>query len=288
MGDARRFRAWPLLLMGAPAAVAIWSGWVGLGGMAGFGPIRPLPGILPHVVINTAITLPVGVEAYGAYALGAWLRPGTPPGARRFARWSAIGALLLGGLGQVAYHLLAAVHAVRAPWPVIVAVSCIPVVALGFGAALAHLLGSGGEAVPVRPLGRDWLAVVTPVASALAGRLAPPRGHHAAVPGEHPSLPVAAPPVSTPREKPAVTSREAKPAAPASAVARVRRKGPASAADEEVRAAIRELRADDPAVTTYKVTKELKGSKGGIGDVRAARLLAEVLAERPGLHAVAE
>ena len=90
--------------------------------------------------LNTAITLPIGVEAYGAYALGAWLTPETPERARAFARRSAIGALVLGMLGQVVYHLLAAAHAARAPWPVVVLVSCLPVVTLGFGAALTHLL----------------------------------------------------------------------------------------------------------------------------------------------------
>jgi hypothetical protein len=52
--------------------------------------------------------------------------------------------------GQVIYHLLAAVHAVRAPWPVVVLVSCIPVVTLGFGAALTHLLrgAPAGDLVP--------------------------------------------------------------------------------------------------------------------------------------------
>ena len=90
--------------------------------------------------LNTAITLPVGVEAYGAYALGAWLTPGTPERARSFARRSAVGALALGMLGQVVYHLLAAAGAARAPWPVVVLVSCLPVVTLGFGAALTHLL----------------------------------------------------------------------------------------------------------------------------------------------------
>ena len=133
-------RRWPLLLIAAPAAVAVWSGWVGLGGMCGFGVIHPLPGIWDALRLNTAITLPVGVEAYGAYALGAWLTPGTPEQARTFARRSAVGALVLGMLGQVVYHLLAAAHAARAPWPVVVLVSCLPVVTLGFGAALTHLL----------------------------------------------------------------------------------------------------------------------------------------------------
>ena len=149
--DARRVRRWPLVLIGAPAAVAVWSGWVGLGGLCGFGPVHLLPGIDDGFVVNTAITLPIGVEAYGAYALGAWLRPGGITGrARRFARGSAIGSLALGMAGQVIYHLLAAAHATRAPWPVVMLVSCLPVVAIGFGAALVHLLGEHAPA-PVRP-----------------------------------------------------------------------------------------------------------------------------------------
>ena len=100
-------RRWPLVLIAAPAAVAVWSGWVGLGGMCGFGLVQPFPGIVAWH-LDTAITLPVGVEAYGAYALGAWLTPGTRERARTFARRSAIGALTLGMLGQVVYHPLAA------------------------------------------------------------------------------------------------------------------------------------------------------------------------------------
>jgi len=48
--------------------------------------------------------------------------------------------------GQVIYHLLAAAHAARAPWPVVVLVSCIPVITLGFGAALSHLLRATDDA----------------------------------------------------------------------------------------------------------------------------------------------
>lgn len=102
-------RRWPLVLIAAPAAVAIWSGWVSLGGLCGFGTVRPLPGILPWH-LDTAITLPVGVEAYGAFALGGWLAPGgVPAAARTFARRSAIGALALGmapagGRGVPCHH----------------------------------------------------------------------------------------------------------------------------------------------------------------------------------------
>lgn len=160
---------WPLLLIGAPAAVAIWSGWVGLGTMCGFGLIHPLPGIWDHARLNTAITLPIGVEAYGAYALGAWLSPGVPSAAKRFARWSAIGSLALGMTGQVIYHLLAAAHSHRAPWPVIVVVSCVPVVTLGFGAALTHLLRDAtGDTETAK------VSLTAPLVAALAARIAPP------------------------------------------------------------------------------------------------------------------
>jgi hypothetical protein len=138
-------RRWPLILIAAPAAVAVWSGWVGLGTLCGFGIVHPLPGIASGFELNTAITLPVGVEAYGAYALGAWLTPGAGPAARRFARRSALGALGLGMAGQVIYHLLAAAHATRAPWPVVMLVSCLPVLTLGFGGALTHLLRAGHD-----------------------------------------------------------------------------------------------------------------------------------------------
>jgi hypothetical protein len=134
------------VLIATPAAVAVWSGWVGLGTLCGFGLIHPFPGFAGGVQLNTAITLPIGTEAYGAYALGAWLTPANvSDSARAFGKRSAIGALALGMLGQVIYHLLAAAHSHRAPWPVVVLVSCVPVVTLGFGAALTHLLRSGAR-----------------------------------------------------------------------------------------------------------------------------------------------
>ena len=119
-GTGTRTYPWPLLFIAAPAAVAVWSGWVGLGGMCGFGPVHLLPGIAPGFMVNTAITLPVGVEAYGAYALSAWLSGTGSERTRTFARRSAIGALVLGCLGQVVFHLLAAAHWTEAPWPVVV------------------------------------------------------------------------------------------------------------------------------------------------------------------------
>jgi DNA-binding transcriptional ArsR family regulator len=157
MTESRSFPRWPLAVIASPAAVAVWSGWVGLGSLCGFGIVHPLPGIADSFRLDTAITLPVGVEAYGAYALGAWLTPGIGPGARRFAKWSAIGSLALGMAGQVIYHLLAAARAARAPWPVVVLVSCLPVLTLGFGAGLTHLLHAGtpAEADPATDTSAD-------------------------------------------------------------------------------------------------------------------------------------
>ena len=138
--EQRPVRAWPVLLLAAPAAVAIWSGWVGLGQLTGFGEVHPLPGLADGWTINTAITLPIGMEAYAAYALRAWLTPGTPVRARQFAKRSAFGALILGALGQIAYHLMVAAGVTAAPWPITTGVACLPVAVLGMGAALAHLL----------------------------------------------------------------------------------------------------------------------------------------------------
>ena len=73
------------------------------------------------------------------------------------AKWSAICSFALGMAWQVAYHLLAQAGAARAPWPVTTIVSCLPVLVLAMGTALAHMLradagtaadhGTGGPAV---------------------------------------------------------------------------------------------------------------------------------------------
>ena len=147
----RPVRSWPLLVLAAPAAVAVWSGWVGIGQMTGFGQIHPLPGIWDSLHVDTAVTLPIGVEAYAAFALRVWLTtsPVVSDRTRRFARRSAIAALVLGMGGQVAYHLLAQAGMSRAPWEVTTAVACLPVLVLGMGSALAHLLRS--DAAPPVP-----------------------------------------------------------------------------------------------------------------------------------------
>ena len=94
----------------------------------------------------------VGVEAYAAYALRAWLaREHSISGrTRRFAKWSAICSFALGMAGQVAYHLLAQAGAARAPWPVTTIVSCLPVLVLAMGTILAHMLRDDAGPATVR------------------------------------------------------------------------------------------------------------------------------------------
>jgi hypothetical protein len=143
--DVRPVRSWPVLLLALPAFVAVWSGWVGLGTLTGFGVVHPLPGIADGFTINSAITLPIGVETYAAFALRVWLSGQVPATARQFAKWSALAALVLGALGQVAYHLLEAAGVTRAPWQITTVVACLPVAVLGMGAALAHLVHAGPQ-----------------------------------------------------------------------------------------------------------------------------------------------
>jgi len=135
-------RSWPVLVLAVPAAAEVWSGWVGIARLTGFGMVSPLPGIWPSLHLDTSITLPVGVEAYAAYALRAWLAPehAVSPRTRQFAKWSALLSLALAMAGQVTYHLLAGAGVTRAPWAITTIVSCLPVLVLAMGTTLAHLL----------------------------------------------------------------------------------------------------------------------------------------------------
>jgi hypothetical protein len=101
-----------------------------------------LPGIWPSLQLDTAVTLPVGVECYAAYALRAWLATdhAISDRTRRFARRSAIFSFALGMAGQVAFHLMDQDQVTRAPWAITTLVSCLPVLVLGMGTALAHML----------------------------------------------------------------------------------------------------------------------------------------------------
>src|SRR5689334_15667447 len=167
-------RSWPLLVLAVPAAAEVWSGWVGIARLTGFGMVSPLPGIWPSLHLDISITLPVGVEAYAAYALRAWLagEHAVSPRTRRFAKWSAMLSFALGMAGQVTYHLLAGAGMTRAPWAITTIVSCLPVLVLAMGTTLAHMLRddaltaraagehrtrqSGGWSVSWSPEDRTW------------------------------------------------------------------------------------------------------------------------------------
>jgi hypothetical protein len=195
----RRPRA--LILIALPAAVVLWSGWVGLGQKCGFGLVQPLPGIT-RWRLDTAITLPIGAEAYAVYALGTWLNPsnGITDRARSFARWSALGSLALGLLAQVAFHLLTAHHVIVAPAPVVVLVSSVPVVVVGCAAALTHLTHTAPtlDAVP-GPQSAVPVPAAVPVPEAVPGT------HPATVPAStaeaYPERPVPEP-AAVPRTAP--------------------------------------------------------------------------------------
>ena len=148
---ATRAPRWVLItlaVIGMGAFVATWAGWVGLGGLTGFGKVHPLPGIWNDLEIDTAITLPLGIEAYAFLSLGAWLSGWAPnPASAKFAMWSGLFSIVLGMSAQVAYHLLVTSPGHQegspggvAPWGVVLAVSCIPNTVLAFGSILAHLL----------------------------------------------------------------------------------------------------------------------------------------------------
>ncbi|GAA3740037.1 hypothetical protein [Salinactinospora qingdaonensis] len=145
-------------VVAASAFVAIWGGWVGLGTLAGFGPVNLLPGIGEGLTVDLAITLPLGVEAFAAIALYVAVSGIVAGGARVFAWCSAAGALMVGAFGQATYHLLTAERQPHAaPMPVVVFVSVLPVAVLGLSSVLLHLAerhstvpetGSLPEAVP--------------------------------------------------------------------------------------------------------------------------------------------
>lgn len=147
----RPLRTWPVWVLLVPAFVSVWAGWVGLGERTGYGVVNLLPGFTgedgaPLVVINTAITLPIGMEVYAAYALYVWLSGRVRSRrTRSFAMVSAVVALVVGASGQIAHHLMEEAGMVAAPWWITTLVSCVPVAVLGMGAALAHLVRDDNE-----------------------------------------------------------------------------------------------------------------------------------------------
>lgn len=149
---ARRTRPlprWPGYAIMFPAAVAIWAGWVGLGQMTGFGVIQLFPGVpyLEQLRINTSITLPIGMEAYAAFAMTIWLSTGIGQRLRDYARISALAAGGAGLVGQIGFHLMSAAGWQTAPWPIITLVSCVPVIVAMVAGGLLHLIREENELI---------------------------------------------------------------------------------------------------------------------------------------------
>lgn len=126
----------------ASAAVASFSGLRGLAEAAGW-------------AAELAWLLPVTIDAHATTSARVWLAASTrSPGARRFARSNALGAIAVSIAGNAAYHALGA-GLITVSWPIVVAVGAIPAAVLGLTAHL-HALRSrtepgGSEASPASP-----------------------------------------------------------------------------------------------------------------------------------------
>lgn len=183
------------------AFVATWGGWVGLATKTGFGKVNLLPGIVEPdqhgggtwTTINLSIALPLGVEAYAAYAMSVWFGAGYTSRAKRFAAVSAVFSLLLAGAGQVSYHVLEARQVEHAPAWLVGFVSCLPVLVIGMAAALHHLTGervsdetATGTKAETRPE-TAWSRLRDAGTNRLVAHLNRPAETSRTVPGETPA-----------------------------------------------------------------------------------------------------
>lgn len=260
--NPRRNHLWLLLLIAAPAAVEVWSGWIGLGTLCGFGEIHPLPGIWDGLQINTVLTLPIGMEAYAGFALYVWLASNAGETARAFARRSAIGAFVLSCLGQMTYHLLTATHHMRAPSFAVILVACLPVAVLAFAAALTHLMHADARAR--EQAAREAAERAAAKAAAKSGNTAPrsPAAKPVTAPAARGAALVTPPPVTP--ETDAVGE------------------GPRKRTEGEWLAEVRNLYADQgDALTVRKLMPQLKllGGGSGIAIGKATEMLRQVKAE---------
>jgi hypothetical protein len=77
--------------------------------------------------------------------------------------------------GQVAYHLMEQAGMARAPWAVTTVVSCLPVLVLGMGSALAHMLRADAEAVDALDIRTGPLPVLRSLARSPEDQAGPGR-----------------------------------------------------------------------------------------------------------------
>jgi Protein of unknown function (DUF2637) len=80
--------------------------------------------------------LPLTIDAYAMTATRVWLADSTGSArARRFARWNAVGAVVLSVVGNATWHLIAA-GLLHVTWVIVVVVGAVPAAVLGL---LSHL-----------------------------------------------------------------------------------------------------------------------------------------------------
>jgi Protein of unknown function (DUF2637) len=119
----------------ASAAVASFSGLRGLAEAAGWPP-------------RLAWLLPITIDAYAMTSARVWLAASTrTPGARRFARANALGAIAASTTGNAAYHAIRA-GLLAVGWPIVVLVGAVPATVLGLTAHLHALRGRTGTTAP--------------------------------------------------------------------------------------------------------------------------------------------
>lgn len=145
--NAGVLRGWHIamaLVIAVPAFLAVWSGWIGLGQMTGWKEMDMLPGFNHGgwAEIDTSVTLPIGIEAFGALSLAVWLASRKVQGIlRTYSAICAFGSLTLGALGQVAYHVLKVNGTTPENVPDLLVgfVAVLPVIVFGACAGLIHL-----------------------------------------------------------------------------------------------------------------------------------------------------
>jgi len=119
----------------AAAAVSSFSGLRSLAQAAGWGEWL-------------STLLPLTVDSYAMTATRVWLAGSTASArARRFARWNAVGAVLLSVLGNAVWHLVAA-GLLQVTWVIVVVVGAVPAAVLGLLSHLAVLRTNGAVPVP--------------------------------------------------------------------------------------------------------------------------------------------
>ena len=144
-GTLRGWHVAAALVIAVPAFLAVWSGWIGLGEMTGWGERNMLPGLVADggwATIHTSITLPIGIEAFGALSMAVWLASRNAGGTlARYAACCTVGSLALGAFGQVSYHVLTAAGEPAPGW-LVGFVAVLPVIVLGASVGLIHLAAS--------------------------------------------------------------------------------------------------------------------------------------------------